>query len=539
MLTNNWCPSFNTYYFDSSCLYINFLLSSSKILSKIKSNILHFKKDLKFDFYRTPLFSTDSQVTTINGPHRAYYSPMSTILLSILRHKPKTLNQLKQIHALLILTGLKSSSTLAKLIEHHFHLFRRQIPSYAHLILNHETHNQLFLLNTLIKCSSPRDSVLLFAKYISGSSIVFDDHTFIFAFGACARSSSLSALHEGKQIHARAIKHGFMLNLLVSTTTIHFYTRNGHICYARKVFDEMLVRSDATWNALISGYSSQKVNLIENSFNALVTFKNMLANDYVKPNGKTVVCVLSAVSQLGSLGTGFSVHGYVVKTINSPEKDVYIGTGLIDMYSKCGCISIASKVFGMVKEKNVLTWTAMVTGLAYHGKGKEAIELLLAMKKCHVLPNAVTFTSILTACCHTGLVEEGLHLFHKMETEFGFAPEIEHYGCVVDLLGKAGHLREAYDFIVAIPGETNPVLWRSLLGSCRLHEDVVMGEEVGKILVQLEAEVCHGDEKAPSKDYVGLSNVYALAKRWEDVGSVRGEMRIKGLKIKSGHSVVH
>ena len=155
MLTNNWCPSFNTYYFDSSCLYINFLLSSSKILSKIKSNILHFKKDLKFDFYRTPLFSTDSQVTTINGPHRAYYSPMSTILLSILRHKPKTLNQLKQIHALLILTGLKSSSTLAKLIEHHFHLFRRQIPSYAHLILNHETHNQLFLLNTLIKCSSP------------------------------------------------------------------------------------------------------------------------------------------------------------------------------------------------------------------------------------------------------------------------------------------------------------------------------------------------------------------------------------------------
>ncbi|KAL2925315.1 hypothetical protein RDABS01_033917 [Bienertia sinuspersici] len=310
-------------------------------------------------------------------------------------------------------------------------------------------------------------------------------------------------------MHGRAVKLGFMSDLLVSTTTIHLYASKDHIYLARKVFDEMPLRSNVSWNALITGYSSQKHNSYENSLKALETFKNMLIDDSnLNPNGVTMVSVLSAVSQLGSAEIGSSVHGYVAKTIDIPEKDVYVGTSLIDMYSKCGCLGIASKVFGTMKERNVLTWTAMATGYALHGKGKEAMELVEEMRKCNVRPNLVTLTGMLSACCHAGLVKEGLNLFHCMEKEFGVAPQIEHYGCIVDLLGKAGHLKEAYDFIVGTHTKLNPVLWRSLLGSCRLHGDVVMGEKIGMIILQLQP-----DRNTLAEDYVALSNVYALAKR--------------------------
>lgn len=468
-------------------------------------------------------------------------SSISKLIYSLLYQKPKSLTHSKQIHAKLITTGLKSPTTLAKLIQHFSSLSPHQTSNHAHLIVSHETTDyQVFLLNTLIKCSLPRDSILLFAKWGSVSSIVFDDRTFIFALGACARLPSLSALYEGKQIHARATKLGFMADVLVATTAIHFYASNGGICFARNVFDEMPMRSSATWNALITGYSSQTRKPDENSVEAFVCFKDMLADESgVLPNGMTIVCVLSAVSQIGSLESGSCVHGYIAKTIDAPENDVYVGTSLVDMYSKCGCLSTASKVFATMEERNVRTWTAMVTGLAFYGKGKAAIELLEEMKQCDVRPNVVTYTSLLSACCHAGLVEEGLHLLNNMEKEHGVAPQIEHYGCMVDLLGKAGLLREAYDFIVEMPTEPNPVLWRSLLGSCRLHGDVVMGEKVGKILLQLQPDLHLGTVRAPSNDYIALANVYALANRWEDMGTVRGEMRIKCLEIKPGRSAVH
>ncbi|KNA22323.1 hypothetical protein SOVF_035140 [Spinacia oleracea] len=385
-----------------------------------------------------------------------------------------------------------------------------------------------------MKCGLPRDSIHLFAKWVSVSSIDFDDHTFIFALGACARSPSLSAIYEGRQIHACAIKLGFIPDLLVSTTTIHFYCTNGYIVNARNLFDEMPMRSHATWNALITGYSSQKKEPHKNCIKALVCFKDMLVAESIeKPDGMTMVCVLSAVSQLGSLESGSSVHGYIAKNID-PVNDVYVGTSLVDMYSKCGCISIASELFATMKERNVRTWTAMVTGLAFNGRGKEAKELIHEMRRFDVRPNMVTFTSMLCGCRHSGLVEEGLYLFHNMEKEFGVTPQIEHYGCIVDLLGKVGYLRDAYDFIVEMPYEENPVLWRSLLSWCRLHGDILMGEKVGKILLKFQRDL-----QQPSNDYVALSNVYASANRWEDVGTIREEMKFKGLQIKPGRSAVY
>ncbi|GMP61655.1 hypothetical protein CsSME_00024032 [Camellia sinensis var. sinensis] len=465
---------------------------------------------------------------------------LKSLSLLQLNHPPKSLSLLKQIHAQLLTNGLKSPSILAQLIQRYCALSTPLSTHHAHQILTHFHYPNLYLFNVLIRSTNPRDSILVFSNWVSNSILSFDDFTYIFVLGACARSSStVSALWVGKQVHARVIKHGFLSNLMVQTTAIHFYASNKDVFSARQVFDEMSVRNSITWNAMIKGYCSQKLRVCEHARNGLLLFKDMLVDiSGLKPTDTTMICVLSAASQLGVLATGACAHGYVEKTTCAPDRDVFIGTGLVDMYSKCGCLESALYVFQRMEEKNVLTWTAMATGLAIHGKGKQALDLLEAMEVSGVKPNAVTFTSLFSACCHAGLVEEGLCLFHSMESKFGVEPLIQHYGCVVDLLGRAGHLEEAFNFIKDMGFEPDVVLWRSLLNSCKVHGDVVMGEKVGKILLRLVPEKGVVELSDASEDYIALSNVYASAEKWEDVEMVRDVMKIKGIQTKSGLSSV-
>ena len=452
---------------------------------------------------------------------------------TLLHFKPNSIHHIKQLHAHLITNALSSPSLLAKLI-HHYCAFSSPHSAYTFFI--HLRSPNLFLFNTLIKCLPPRSSILVFADWVSREALVFDDFTYIFALGACARSPSL---WEGRQIHARILKQGVWSNVLVQTTAIHFYANNNDVALARLVFDEMRKRSSVTWNAMITGYCSQRGKVVCYARDALVLFRAMLVDACgVKPTDTTMVCVLSAASQLGVLETGVGVHGYIEKTVLAPANDVFVGTGLVDMYSKCGCLGSALCIFGGMKERNVLTWTAMITGLARHGRGKEALELLDEMVAYGVKPNAVTFTSLFSACCHAGLVEEGLQLFHSMRSKFGVTPGIQHYGCIVDLLGRAGHLKEAYDFVRGMPVEPDAILWRSLLSACKVHRDVVMGEEVGKLLLQLQPQQSFADLVAASEDFIALSNVYASAERWEDVETVREAMKVKGIETKPGCSSV-
>ncbi|RDX63320.1 Pentatricopeptide repeat-containing protein, partial [Mucuna pruriens] len=416
--------------------------------------------------------------------------------ISFLSSFLKLSNNVKQIHAQLIANGLKSPTLLAKLIEHYCGSSDQHIANNAHLVFQYFDQPDLFLFNTLIRCIQPRDSILIFRNEFSKGLMFFDDYTYNFVLGACARSPSASTLWLGRQLHALIVKHGVESNILIPTTKIYFYASNRDIISARRVFDEMPKRSSITWNAMIS-----------------------------------------AVSQMGMLETGACMHGFAEKTVCTPEDDVFIGTGLVDMYSKCGCLDSALSIFWRMNQKNILTWTAMTTGLAIHGKGKQALELLYKMGAYGVKPNEATFTSFLSACCHGGLVEEGLQLFHEMKRTFGVMPQIQHYGCIVDLFGRAGKLKEAYDFIMWMPINPDAVIWRSLLSACKIHEDVLMGEKVGKFLLQLEEWSC--SELAPkSEDYVALSNVYALAERWQDVETVRKKMKAKSILNKAGSSVV-
>nr|CAN74807.1 hypothetical protein VITISV_022137 [Vitis vinifera] len=418
---------------------------------------------------------------------------------TLLHFKPNSIHHIKQLHAHLITNAVSSPPLLAKLI-HHYCAFSS--PHYAYTFFIHLRSPNLFLFNTLIKCLPPSSSILVFADWVSREALVFDDFTYIFALGACARSPSL---WEGRQIHARILKQGVWSNVLVQTTAIHFYANNNDVALARLVFDEMRKRSSVTWNAMITGYCSQRGKVVCYARDALVLFRAMLVDACgVKPTDTTMVCVLSAASQLGVLETGVGVHGYIEKTVLAPANDVFVGTGLVDI----------------------------------HGRGKEALELLDEMVAYGVKPNAVTFTSLFSACCHAGLVEEGLQLFHSMRSKFGVTPGIQHYGCIVDLLGRAGHLKEAYDFVRGMPVEPDAILWRSLLSACKVHRDVVMGEEVGKLLLQLQPQQSFADLVAASEDFIALSNVYASAERWEDVETVREAMKVKGIETKPGCSSV-
>ncbi|KAE8729677.1 putative Light-inducible protein CPRF-2 [Hibiscus syriacus] len=356
-------------------------------------------------------------------------------------------------------------------------------------------------------------SIFTFAYWVSKGHLVFDYFTYIFVLGACARSPSLSTLWLGREVHVKAFKSGFMSNLLVETTLIHLYANNKDVLSARRVFDEMTERSSATWNAMIRGYTSQQERAKKCCREALVLFRDML-NGVL---GRLLLilpwfCVLSACSQLGELYSGACVHGFIEKTICRPEDDVFIGTGLVDMYAK--------------------------SGLALHGRGKEALELLDAMGDFGIKPNPATFTSLLFACCHAGLTEEGLKLFQNTRSRFSIKPHIQHYGCIVDLLGRAGYLNEAYDFIIEMPIKPDAILWRSLSSACNVHGDLAMAEKVGKILLRLKPSKNSLHVTVTIEDYIALSNVYASAGRWRQVETVRKKMKSKRVETRPGGSFI-
>ncbi|KAM0033873.1 putative tetratricopeptide-like helical domain superfamily [Helianthus debilis subsp. tardiflorus] len=442
--------------------------------------------------------------------------------LSLLQHCKTSLptNHITQIHSQLISNDLTQSPTIvARLIQHYCASKAPHATHYAHLVIDqfyrHNNGCNPYPLNVLIRCTPPVDSINIFASWVSKGTLSFDDFTYIFVLGACARR--VKALWEGLQVHCRVIKHGCVSNVMLQTTMIHFYVNSNAYAFARKVFDEMPVRTAATWNSLIAGYCSRK----EYARDGLMLFVEMLNGKCgVKANDTTVVCVLSAVSRLGTLEMGVSIHGYIEKTVCDIVNDVYIGTGLVDMYAKCGLLDSALNVFMRMGHKNVHTWTAMVSGLAVHGRGKQALKFFNDMTDSGISPNSVTFTSLLLACSQAGLVEEGLSLFHNMKNKFCIVPLPHHYGCIVDLLARAGHLVDAFNFIVSEKVESDEVLWRSLLHACRLHNDIVMGERVAKILIsmqpKLNLEACDRSE-----DYVALSNMCASAGKWEEVAAVR------------------
>lgn len=309
-------------------------------------------------------------------------------------------------------------------------------------------------------------------------------------------------------------------NIVLWNVMVDGYVRQGSFNQARKLFDEMPQRSVVSWNVMISGYA-QNGNFKE----AIDMFYEMQMGE-LPPNYVTLVSVLPAISRLGALEVGKWVHLYAEK--NGIEIDDVLGSALIDMYSKCGSIEKAIQVFGRIPRKNVITWSAMIGGLALHGRAIEALDCFQRMNQAGIKPSDVVYIGVLSACSHAGLVQEGRELFNHMINVVGLEPRIEHYGCMVDLLGRAGFLKEAEEFIMNMPVKPDDVIWKALLGACKMHQNVEMGKRVAKKLM--------GMTPHDSGSYVGLSNLYASLGNWEAVAGVRLKMREMDIRKDPGCS---
>nr|XP_043607890.1 pentatricopeptide repeat-containing protein At3g29230-like [Erigeron canadensis] len=334
---------------------------------------------------------------------------------------------------------------------------------------------------------------------------------------------------------------------------INGYGIIGRLSEAKEIFERMPVRNVISWNSMLAGYvKCGNVEDVVNMFRDMpcrdvVSWNAMLAcyaqngkpNETlalfdemrvagVRANEMTVVSVLSAVGQLGVLDQGLSLHLYIIEKgikINS-----IVATALIDMYVKCGNIPEALKVFGLMKVKDILTWNTMLMGLGMHGHVRDAQNLFKQMQGEGVLPNDMTFVAMFGAFRHAGMTEEGQKLLSSMLCVYGVEPKVEHYGCVIDLLSRAGRLEEALEIIRNMPMEPNAYAWGALLGGCKIHGNAKVAQIVGKHLLDLEPH--------SSGRYVVLSNIYAGAKRWDDARSTRKLMQDNGVAKTPGLSVI-
>lgn len=300
------------------------------------------------------------------------------------------------------------------------------------------------------------------------------------------------------------------------------YARAGRKDQARELFDQMPDRNVASWGSLVSGFTQCGL-----SKEALAVFREML-NVGVLPNEATLVSVVSACAKLRAVDDGEWVYEYVKR--QELPMSLILATVFVDMYGKCGNIGKAIQMFNNMPAKNVYSWNSMIAGLANSGLGRQAITLFWKMRLVGIEPNDVTFIGLLSACAHSALVDEGRMFFDMMIGVYGIKPSEEHYGCMVDLLARAGMIKEAVDFMEGMPIEPHPGLLGALAGACRTHGELELGEEVAKRLIELEPH--HGGR------YVLLANMYAAARRWDDMSTVRKLLKERRALKVPGNSLV-
>ncbi|XP_021740596.1 pentatricopeptide repeat-containing protein At2g33760-like [Chenopodium quinoa] len=445
-------------------------------------------------------------------------SPLSAY--QALQRAGPRLKQLKQVHAHLITTGAhRSLSLLTKLAI--LACSSRSSIAYAKKLSLSIPNPDSYLFNSLIRISSKLgllcDAVFFYQRMIF-SLIPPSNYTFTSLIKSC---SVVSAFKLGKSVHSYAVVNGFVSDCFVQASLVAFYGKCGEVKVARKVFDKMLQRSIVAWNAMISGYE-------QNGFpKDAVDLFNLMRNSGVDPDSATFVGVLSACAQLGALELGSWVHEYIVD--HGFELNVVLGTALINMYGRCGNVRKGREVFDVMREKNVVAWTAMISGYGIHGYGKEAMEIYNLMQCNGPSPNDVTFVAMLSACAHAGMVSEGGAVFSSMISDYGVVPGTEHHVCMVDLLGRAGLLNEAYDYTRGLK-RPSPAIWTAMLGACKMHKNFDLAVEAAEKLLAIEPD--------NPGHYVMLSNVYALAGKMERVEKIRNVMIRKRLKKHVGYSTI-
>ncbi|XP_058096368.1 pentatricopeptide repeat-containing protein At5g56310-like [Magnolia sinica] len=479
----------------------------------------------------------------------------TSLLLISLSQSCTSMRQLKRIHARLIRNNLNLNNLiLAKMLR-----FTAVSPSgdlhYARLLFHHmlQTHQRnTFFYNTIIrghaKSHTPSQSITFF-KEMRRNSVAPDEFTFTFLLKAAASPQMMPFC--GEEIHAQVLKFGYPSHTFVQNTLIHLYAAKGapdascqvfdetptpdvvswsglvvahvkarQLDKARHLFEDMPEKDVVSWTAMLSGYAQAG-----RPRQALELFQEMQAEG-VSPDEVTMVGLISACTSLGDLEAGLRMHSYVEES--GFGWMVSLCNALIDMYSKCGCLEKARGVFEKMERKSLITWNSMITACAIHGTVEEAIGLFERMEEAGSRPDSVTFLAVISACAHKGWVKEGHRLFESMRRDYGIEAGIEHYGCMVDMLGRAGELEEAYCLIMEMPIQSNDAVWGALLGACRIHGDVDMGERVIKKLLQLKPD--------EGGYYILLCNIYLAAGQQVEAIKMRRMMKERGAKKTPGCS---
>ncbi|XP_010660755.1 pentatricopeptide repeat-containing protein At5g56310 [Vitis vinifera] len=433
---------------------------------------------------KPPSFTKLSILTSVLHP-----PPPPPPRFSLLADKCTSMHQLKQIHAQMIVSARIHDNYAASRLLSFCALSESGDLSYALRLFNNTQEPNSFMWNTLIRAHAsslnPSEALLLYVDM-----------------------RRLDVIPD--------------LNLHVVNGLVRAYSVSCDVRNARRVFDEVSERSLSIWTTMISGYAQ---NYCSNE--ALELFDQMIVEG-LEPNGATLASVLSACAQSGCLDLGERIHVFMEE--KGIEVGVILGTALVHMYAKNGAILMAQKLFDTISERNTATWNAMICGLAVHGHAKEALDRFWKLEKEQIVPNDITFVGVLSACCHAGLLSVGRKIFHLMKRVYGIEPKIEHYGCMVDLLGRGGELLEAEELIKGMAWKADVVILGALLGSCKNHGNIEIAERVVKEILVLEPHN-HGV-------YVVLSNMYAEAGRWEDVLRLRKVMKSGNLKKTPGWSLV-
>ncbi|KAK9272083.1 hypothetical protein L1049_002452 [Liquidambar formosana] len=344
-----------------------------------------------------------------------------------------------------------------------------------------------------------------------------DEFTYGSVLKACAGQK---ALNYGMEIHDKIIKSGLGLDLFVGSALVDMYCKCGMMEEAQKLHDRIGDQMMVSWNAIISGFSLQKQSEEAQKF-----FSQMLEMG-VNPDNFTYATVLDTCANLATVGLGKQIHAQIIK--QDLQSDVYITSTLVDMYSKCGDMHNSWLMFEKASKRDFVTWNAMICGYAHHGLGEEALKIFEMMQLENVKPNHATFVAVLRACGYMGLVDKGFNYFYSMLDDYGLDPQLEHYSCMVDIIGRSGQVSEAFKLINEMPVEADAVIWRTLLSICKIHGNVEVAEKAASSILQLDPK--------DSSAYILLSNIYADAGMWGEVSKMRRMMRCNGLKKEPGCS---
>lgn len=431
--------------------------------------------------------------------------------------------QLRQLHAQILKTRVSQNVFLLTRVAHTYLKFG--CPSVGERFVVKVIRNPpLFLWNETIKCYARKgcyqESIDLYYEMVR-SGYTPNAFTFTFVLPACAGLKSIS---DGRRVHDDVLLFGCEYNEFVITALIDIYGKCGELGFARQLFDDMPMKKTASCNALMAGF------LLDEKFNDILSLYNEMKKLGITADSITMVSVLQSCASLGALQQGRWVHEQVIRS--QMGINMYLGAALINMYARCGSIEEARRVFEGMPRKDIVAWTATICGCGMHGLAHLSESLFLGMVNDGIRPDAVTFVGVLAGFSHNGMVEKGWYYFNKMSDEFGVKPVLEHYSCMVDMLGRAGRLNEAEKLVRDMAVKPDAKIWGGLLNACRIHKNVEMAERVVGEILSLD----HPTNAAGL--HVLMSNIYATAGKWDQVVKMRRIMKDSKLEKAPGWSSI-